>query len=551
MSINFLLVGASHITKISPELEYIQPAIAKTSISPKTRLNNAEHYKVSSHKGTKILIPANINIRILLADKPIALKKCVHNIHQQEDKVATLLALFIKAQSRHMLRDSSDIEDFVPFSTKIIQDHIHDYADYLHYLEVNAILEKDGYFIPDKKCYGYRLAAKYRNAPLVEYFISNYNGNNKNGAAVCNNFYKPTKAQKETISKYQALYDDFCNVTITNFYEAQYHIKNELQDVALTSVLNGFKERRDNSWTKYKEGDETLKQQMISPRILSKQNCWISSLHAIDNKHLYFKQDNTSFRIHTSVLGVKTECRKFLRLEGKEIVSCDLKNSQPFISSVLFTKGDVTPEIKKILNKCLSCLKEGDTALYKSIMKRIKQYKSGDISPSTRQYLHLVKEGEIYEFLAIKLNQAESNITKKHIEYLREDGKHLTFTLFFNPSKFGSLARDIFRVSFPEVMSLFEDINTLFTHTRRECDNMRIPYKQNTLAVLLQSMESHIFLDVICKNMKEKYPQIPLLTVHDAIGTNNEFIIPLKLEMEEALQSIIGSEPTIKIETWT
>lgn len=190
-------------------------------------------------------------------------------------------------------------------------------------------------------------------------------------------------------------------------------------------------------------------------------------------------------------------------------------------------------------------------ALCKSIVKRIKQYKSGDISPSTRQYLHLVKEGDIYEFLAIKLNQLEGNFSKKNKEYLREDGKHLTFTLFFNPSKFGSLAREIFRVSFPQVMSLFEDINTLFTHTRRECDNMRIPCKQNILAVLLQSFESHIFLDVICKNMKEKYPHIPLLTVHDAIGTNSEFIMPLKLEMEETLHSIIGSEPTIKIETWT
>ena len=552
MTINFLLlVGSSSIVNASIIEENIPTIPITTSSLLTTKNNNGENYKVSAHKGTKILIPSNINIRIFLVTKPIKLNRCIDNIHQQEDKVATILGLFVYAHARHMQRDASEVDDYIPLSSTILQHHIYDYSDYLQYLMDNSIFETDSFYIPDEKCYGYRLAEKYRNAPLVEYFISNYHGNNKNGAAVCNSFYKPNKEQKETINKYQALYNDLCNVTIPDFYAAQDYIKNELQDVALESVIKDFKKRRDCSWTKYKEGDQTLKQQMIAPRILGKQNCWISSIHALDQKHLYFKQDTTSHRLHTSVLGVKTECRKFLRLEGNEIVSCDLKNSQPFISSVLFTKGDLTPEIMKILIKCLSCLKKADITIYKSIISRIKQYKSGDILPSTQQYLRLVKNGEIYEFLAIKLNQLESESSKKHKVYFREDGKHLTFTLFFNPSKFGSLARDIFRQSFPQVMSLFEDINILFTHTRRECDRMKVPYKQNTLAILLQSIESHIFIDVICKNMKEKYPQIPLLTVHDAIGTNSEFIMPLKLEMEETLQAIIGSEPTLKIEKWT
>jgi hypothetical protein len=100
-------------------------------------------------------------------------------------------------------------------------------------------------------------------------------------------------------------------------------------------------------------------------------------------------------------------------------------------------------------------------------------------------------------------------------------------------------------------MSLFEDINMLFTDTRRESIRKRIPYNTNTLAVLLQSIESHLFLDVICKNMKEKYPHLPLLTIHDAIATNPEYKKPLEAEMVDTLQTIIGSEPTIKIETWT
>lgn len=548
MKTNLLLVFASSFNQTNTKEDKLQALFSANSV--RSRSKSVEKYIESSHKGTFVLIPSNIDIKLVLAKNPIKLKQCIYNINQQEDKVATILSLLVKAVARNMQMDASDIDDYVPFSTTILQDHVRDYNDYLQFLQDVGIIESDGYYIPDEKCCGYRFTEKYRYVLLKEYFIFDYKGNVKNGASVYKSFFKRTKEQRDAINKYNALYEDLCSVSMTDYSTVQEYIMNDLKEVALESVIKDFKKRRDGSWTEYKNGVESLMQTMASPRILGKQNSWISSLHALDQKHFYFKQDSTSQRLHTSVLGVKSECRKFLRLHGKEIISCDLKNSQPFISSLLFTEGPINHNISRILNKCLSNLKTENKQLNSSIFKRIKNYKSGNILPSTEQYLSLVRNGEIYEFLAIQLNKLKSESGRNFKEYDRADGKHHTFTLFFNPSSHESLARDIFRLHFPQVMSMFEDINILFTHTRRESIRKRIPYSTNTLAVLLQSIESHLILDVICKNMKEKYPEIPLLTVHDAIATNPEFKEPLEAEIYEVITDVIGAEPTIKIEEW-
>ncbi|HMT54626.1 MAG TPA: hypothetical protein PKD16_16210 [Saprospiraceae bacterium] len=125
MTINFLLlVGSSSIVNASIIEENIPTIPITTSSLLTTKNNNGENYKVSAHKGTKILIPSNINIRIFLVTKPIKLNRCIDNIHQQEDKVATILGLFVYAHARHMQRDASEVDDYIPLSSTILQHHI-------------------------------------------------------------------------------------------------------------------------------------------------------------------------------------------------------------------------------------------------------------------------------------------------------------------------------------------------------------------------------------------------------------------------------------------
>jgi len=535
-------------TKVYPKASFytIKPEIIESDVKKRTK----PQLTTATNNAVSILIPSNLDIRKLLIKYPPSLSTCVNNIHQQEDKVATITSLLVKAINKNIQMGNADINDFAPLSSTILQQHVRDYNDYLNYLLEVGIIETDGVYIKAEKCTGFRFAKEYRQVLPKEYYILDYYGNIKKGAAVYNSFLKPSLDQVNTMAKYKDLYDDLRSVTVTDYEQATIYITKNLKQIAFKSVIHDFKKKRNGMWGKYKSATNNHKLLMLEPYATAKLNSWIASLHEIENKHFYFKQDNTSNRLHTSLLGVKTECRQFLRLADKEIVSCDLKNSQPYISSILFTEGTLTPDIELILHQCLKNLKSENKTLYKSILKRITLYKSGEVLPSTRKYIHLVQQGELYEFLAINYNNVMNDRGGKHLELMRADGKNKVFTLFFNPTKFGDLARDIYRLHFPEVMALFEDINSLFTHTRKESTRYNIPRSYNNLAILLQSIESHIFIDTICKDIKDTYSHVPLLTLHDAIATTSEFTELIKEEMEITLTTKIGIKPTIKLEHW-
>src|SRR5205085_1352704 len=51
----------------------------------------------------------------------------------------------------------------------------------------------------------------------------------------------------------------------------------------------------------------------------------------------YFRPfvDSTTYRFHSTITSLRSEFRNFITYDKREIVSLDLKNSQPFISTVI------------------------------------------------------------------------------------------------------------------------------------------------------------------------------------------------------------------------
>lgn len=487
-------------------------------------------HKLTDHKGVSILIPSNLNIRKLLIENPISLRSCVDNIYQQEDKVAVLISTIINGANKSIRFNNGKTGQFAQISSRVMQKKVHDYKDYITYLSKHGVIISDDHYIPDTKSKSFKLTERYRNANLTEYMLYNHNGNIKKGASVYNSYITPSDKQKDTMVKYSDLYQDLLKVTVTDLNKGKNYIYGPLTF---------------SKYPKYKVND------VLPCKIKEVQNCWYSSLHDIKNGQLYFTQDDTSFRLHTSVLATKSECRSFLNLDNKGIVSCDLKNSQPFLSSYFFTKAKTCKELDHIVNNVFKDLKKANPSMYSSVIKRIKNYKKGNIQKSTQKYLDLVKDGKLYEFIADNLGLLNTFKFNRKINYNRKKGKKMVFNILFRPNKFQHLAKDIFKINFPQVAALFNDINTLFTHTRSEALKSKLPFSKNTLAIALQSIESYLILDVICKEIKDKYNHIPLLTVHDAIATNSEYSSLVKSEMDNTITTYIGQAPTISYETWS
>ncbi len=89
--------------------------------------------------------------------------------------------------------------------------------------------------------------------------------------------------------------------------------------------------------------------------------------------------------------------------------------------------------------------------------------------PSTKKYIKLVQSGEIYEYIAINIGVFSLNKKEtKTFIIIGEHGKNcVQLRCFSNPTIYGTLVKISLRVQFQQVASIFEDINKLFTHTRR------------------------------------------------------------------------------------
>ena len=89
---------------------------------------------------------------------------------------------------------------------------------------------------------------------------------------------------------------------------------------------------------------------------------------------------------------------------------------------------------------------------------------------------------------------------------------------------------------------IFPNVYRVFIHEKGN-DHSRFPIK-------LQQMESTTVLDVLCKRIHEKYPDLPIFTIHDCIvtleGEESKVIDIIK----EECTSRFGYYPQLKIEPW-
>ncbi|RCR65553.1 hypothetical protein [Larkinella punicea] len=145
-----------------------------------------------------------------------------------------------------------------------------------------------------------------------------------------------------------------------------------------------------------------------------------------------------------------------------------------------------------------------------------------------------VKQGTFYEYL---LQEAVKATGKTKLT--RELMKKTVFTVFFSEnettSRLMQKRKEIFRDLFPNVMRLFELIKS---------------QQHRTLALLLQNIESEIFLNRIARRIARERPDLPIFTIHDSIVTtvgNEPFV---EVIMREELERAIGIRPFLKREYW-
>ena len=253
-----------------------------------------------------------------------------------------------------------------------------------------------------------------------------------------------------------------------------------------------------------------------------------------------FYVDDKGYRAHTILTRSNKSIRHFIKCNGEDLVSVDLKNSQPYLLLCLGNpsmlekskKKEGKPNQTQPTHQPIISIPALSPIHISSIMFG---FSSGiQYSIEFQEYKKLVSSGCIYEFFEDKI-KIDPKELKKGISK-RDIVKHrMMLCLYSKNSGYSGGMKTAFKKHFPKLYALICKLKA---------------EKHNTLALLLQRIESYLILDVICKRISEEKPDLPIFTIHDCIVTtvgNEQYVSNIIIE---EMEKFVGIAPRVSFDYW-
>lgn len=427
----------------------------------------------------------------------------------------------VPASNRSVYENIED--EYVPLSSTILQGVVHEYAKYWKYLKCTGVVEINEKYRPkifflEGRCKGYRFASKYLEEPLKEecYSVAFQSVLKKREKRDLKEEFKRLRREYSHLLKWlypkSGLQIDYGKAISFLELEKVARIKNP-----------DLREKRNKGTDPRNKNDE--RKDPYFQFELGKIN-----IDKIQNGDFGFTIDTTVFRLHTVLTNIKSRLRNYITYQGQELISIDLRNSQPFLSTKLFdikfynnntnnithtTTNNTTTNITPMLEFISQYAENEDIGIFKSVVG-----KSKNEDEDEDLYSYMSKK---YEEKGLP-NGDRDSIKTGMFEVLFSSNKH---TRSKHKKEFNNI--------FPSVNAVFEKIKS-----KDKAD----------LAILLQRLESHIFLKVITKKIAKSFPKAPIFTIHDSIVTTAEYVDKVEAIMFKELEKLIGIPPMLKREVW-
>lgn len=258
-------------------------------------------------------------------------------------------------------------------------------------------------------------------------------------------------------------------------------------------------------------------------RNYEQHNSILASAVRIENGDIFYSVDQTSGRFHSNVTNMSKELRPYLRIQGQQLVNIDVKNCQPYLSTILLTNPGKVSWMT-------------DNVEFARLLASLQV----TITEDVKKYISLVITGQLYEYLMMKFAAAGMNLT-------RSETKQQVLRILFARNRMpkeemNKRARQIFIENFPTVNTIFSTVRGL------EQGDKFTNYKR--FAILLQRIESFLMLDVVLKRIHKELPGVIAITIHDSIMTGiltNE-VRAVREIIEKSFFDYVGFLPVIKEE---
>jgi hypothetical protein len=253
-----------------------------------------------------------------------------------------------------------------------------------------------------------------------------------------------------------------------------------------------------------------------------------NSLIAIHDGAWVCKRNDTNRRLDTNLTNLKSDYIDFLRYEGEQLVSIDLKNSQFVIFAHLLEAcwNQLCclneNQVKKILSEPQNLalmekigfngermLKENvrDTETLKGMLDTMCQefFTNGSFSMSSDclKFIELTKSGKFYEAFGDILNDSELDenldeaTLKAEKKRRRANAKQIMFLVAFSSHNYHSDDKKKFENAFPVVSNIIKGFKREMekAYIQRFDRDEAVDKAGAAFAVMLQNIESAIFID--------------------------------------------------------
>jgi hypothetical protein len=420
----------------------------------------------------------------------------------------------------HFRIDKIIENEFIPLDSQILKKYHSNSKNYLDFLVNFGVLEKQNYSTDKGRSNSYRINDKYKNDELISFDIE-YDKLNE-------------KFNENGLDKHQQKKLEFSIDKRPHLMK----IFNDKLTIDVDSACNEIKHLNDSEPKRYNNAMVLINE--------FKNKTWKAS----------FKPYKSDFRLHTNLTRSPKVLRKHILINNENIIGYDVKTSQPYFFCVV---------LKAILKKDEELLKKiGATKILNE--SNIEQLFDLEIDRDevTNFVLSVIdKEVDFYDDFATKLdikidengqpfrmisnfkknNQINSRSkqkedlepqTKKSFDTKRNLAKEVVMEIFYSSPNSKTNEAAMFRKAYPSIHKI---IKCLF-------DN-GVKFHQ-----LLTTIEAYVLLDIVAKKISDKYPNMPLGSIHDCLITNNKHKHQLRKEMSYLIKEVTTLEVKIEIEDW-
>ena len=207
----------------------------------------------------------------------------------------------------------------------------------------------------------------------------------------------------------------------------------------------------------------------------------------VDKEHIFICDKYG--RVHTLLTFLPKELRRCIKVNGRNLVGLDLKNSQPLIVGVFarqYYRGGMTRS--RFLSKSFDGRENPYCRQEIEAMKEQKQSVPGDLI----EYIKVCEAGRFYQSM---MKKGEDKETFK-VQFFQN--------VLFGKNCYKGPMKDRFAVLYPSVTKVLGELK-------------RWDYRRS--AWTMQNYESTVFIELICGRLKRERPRVIVFTIHDCILT--------------------------------